>query len=177
MPFLSKLRKGKKDEEDLEETEESLDPGEEEGFLMSTGGQRGASGEVETTATDQENAAQQQAAPDDLLEAAEGGAAPGDVRPYREGQPQIDDMVEAAGGEQPAPAAKSVELQSISVESSDGADDPLMAAFRDSTVASDVGDLTQDIEDISVEELVAELREVRSMLPPTLPGAGDDETG
>jgi hypothetical protein len=47
-----------------------------------------------------------------------------------------------------------------------GADD-LLAAFRDTATDSSVGDLTKEIDDVPIEELLAGLREVRSMLPAT----------
>ena len=52
-------------------------------------------------------------------------------------------------------------------------DDPL-SAFRTTKTASFASGLTKDLEDVTMEEIVAELREVRSMLP-TIGGESSTE--
>ena len=60
-------------------------------------------------------------------------------------------------------------------EDGDGedADDPL-SAFRTTKTASFASDLTKDLDDVTMEEIVTELREVRSMLP-TIGGEAEQE--
>jgi hypothetical protein len=52
------------------------------------------------------------------------------------------------------------------------ADDPL-SLFRSMQVVTEASGLTSDLEDVSVEELLAELREVRSMLPQAPAGGAE----
>ena len=137
------------------------------------------------TAPVAEDAAASEADVDDLLEAAEGeeataegaGAAPvaEDAAASEAGG---DDLLEAAEGREAAEGGEAAAEQESAAEASplyagtpaeeesteETSDDPL-AAFGEVVVESEVADLANELEDVSVEELVELLREVRAMLP------------
>jgi hypothetical protein len=57
-------------------------------------------------------------------------------------------------------------------EETPAGDDPL-SLFRSMQVVTDSSGLTSDMEDVPVEELLAELRELQSMLPQQTPGGAE----
>ena len=121
----------------------------------------------------------------DLLEAAEGGEAATEgagTAPVAEdaaaSEAGGDDLLEAAEGREAAEGGEAAAEQESAAEASplyagtpaeeesteETSDDPL-AAFGEVVVESEVADLANELEDVSVEELVELLREVRAMLP------------
>lgn len=69
--------------------------------------------------------------------------------------------------EEPDAIAPSEEASAPASEEAASGDDPL-ALFRSMQVVTETGGLTEDLEDVSAEDLLAELREVQSMLPPVV---------
>ena len=69
--------------------------------------------------------------------------------------------------EEPVAIAPSEEASAPAAEQAASGDDPL-ALFRSMQVVTETGGLTEDLEDVSAEELLAELRELQSMLPPVV---------
>ncbi len=104
----------------------------------------------------------------DLLEAAEGAGARPAVADAATSESEVDDLLEAAQGG--GAAAEQEEAAPLDVgtpaaeESTEASDDPL-AAFGEVVAESEMSGLVKELEDVSVEELVAELREIRAMLP------------
>jgi len=47
----------------------------------------------------------------------------------------------------------------------DSSVDDLMSAFQDDETHGDLADMTKDLEDVPISDLLAELREIRAMLP------------
>ena len=175
--MLSRFRKNKKDDEGLDD---ALEGGEEEGLLMSTAGKEGA------PAADADEAPASQAAVDELMNSASSGGAASD-------EDAGDDLLDAAAGEagskepgasddllataSQSPAAE--ETPAADLESGgggDGGSDDFLSAFRDTEVESDNSDLLKGIEDITMEEILTEAREVRALFGFTgTPSADEDE--
>ena len=84
------------------------------------------------------------------------------------GESEVDDLLEAAqDGEAAAEQEEANPLDAgtpVDEENTETSDDPL-AAFGEAVVETEDADLLKDLEDVSVEELVTELREIRAMLP------------
>ena len=109
---------------------------------------------------------------DDLMEAAqdEPAAAEGaDVAPGDENAAAsdsgIDDLLEVAqgdgaGAEQEGAAEKEKEKEDPFETGTDA-----LAAFEETEVESEIGDLLKGLEEVSVDELLTDLREIRAMLP------------
>ena len=115
-----------------------------------------------------EDAAPSEPEVDDLLEAAEGTGARPAVADAATSESEVDDLLETAQGG--GAAAEQEEADQLDVgtpaaeESTEASDDPL-AAFGEVVAESEMSGLVKELEDVSVEELVAELREIRAMLP------------
>jgi len=133
--------KGKKDK-DGEDAALAALAAEEAGLLISTGPQW-------------DGAQQEQQAPADASVAGAELADPGE--PSAEAQP--DPGAEPAAAEPAADEPAAAEP---------AADDPL-ALFRAVVADTSAGDLTKEIDDVPMEALMEELREIRSMLPATAP--------
>ncbi len=91
---------------------------------------------------------------DDLLVAAESGG----------GEGEDDDLLAAAQAPSEADENKPEEPAEAGADTDD--DDPL-SAFKDVEVHSDLSDMTKDIEEIAIADLLEYVREVRGMLPAT----------
>jgi hypothetical protein len=76
-----------------------------------------------------------------------------------EDQPPAQDEAAVAGG---APAEFHI---AAADGGSQGAGDDLLAAFREGTHDSEYSALTKEIDDVPIQELLAEARELRAMLP------------
>ncbi len=50
----------------------------------------------------------------------------------------------------------------------------LMSAFQDDETHGDLADITKDLEEVPMADLLAELREIRTTLPPEALGTGED---
>jgi hypothetical protein len=66
----------------------------------------------------------------------------------------------------PADEEPEAEVTSEAADEDPGSDDDPLALFRSMQVVTESSGLAAEIEDIPAEELLAELRELRSMLPP-----------
>ena len=181
MRFLSRFKKGQAEDDAVE----ALEAGEEEGLLMATEGRPRASTEDETAAqaedldsqdtpggaavaADSAGTDQPQAEGGDLR-ATPGGEAASDTANASEPAGLPVDAPAASAEEQPDPTAQATEGESGPGESVADPDDDPLAAFRGAVVESDESYLTKGIEDVPIADLVAEVREVRNMLPPTPP--------
>ena len=123
----------------------------------------------EAVAADEAGANQ---ADDDLLEAAQDEPAVAEVAdaaPEEEkvaaSESDVDDLLEAAqDGEAAAEQQQEEEADPLAAGSAEESDDPL-AAFGDAVVESEDADLLKTLEDVPVEELLTEARELRALLP------------
>ena len=79
-------------------------------------------------------------------------------------------MLEAATSE----PASAVEIEEKPADSDSGGSNDFLSAFRESEEESDVSDLLRNIEDIPMQEILTELREVRELMGITGPVAEDD---
>jgi hypothetical protein len=110
-----------------------------------------AAAEGADAAPEGENAAASESEVDDLLEVAQDGGAGAEQESAADAEPK-EEANPLDGG---APAAE---------ESTEKSDDPL-SAFGEVEEESEIGDLLKGLEEVSAEELVTELREIRAMLP------------
>ena len=83
------------------------------------------------------------------------------------------EVPEPAAGERPAltlvkASADPQDAESSQESPSPVAVDDLLSAFRSTVMESSHGDLTKELDDAPVAELLSELREIRGMLPATL---------
>lgn len=81
-------------------------------------------------------------------------------------EPDAPAVVQVTDASSPA-AAPAEEAAAPAAEEAVPDDDPL-ALFRSMQVVTETGGLTEDLEDVSAEELLTELRELQSMLPPVV---------
>lgn len=175
MPLMSRFLKDKKEDEEPEGTEAELEEGEEAGLFMANSSQQ-----------DQPAAEGSQAEADDLLEASSGEAA----SPGAGSAEQADDLVsetpvptteaEADSSESPRPStAEETEPAAVmnvkTVPASEGATDDLMSAFRGGAAESETSTLMKDLEDVTADELLADMREIMELLGLTLPEIDDSE--
>jgi hypothetical protein len=65
---------------------------------------------------------------------------------------------------EPAEEAPAEEASTAQEEAAAGGDD-VLAMFREATAVTDHADLTKELEEISMDDVLSELREVRGMLP------------
>lgn len=196
--FLSRFLRPGKDEDNLEEIWETLGADAEDGLFMPTGSQRGRpeeEGEPAAEAGDSDalsapeapqgeaatmdlgEGAERQSPPDDPPEAIQTGAPASGPTEAAQGAAAGADQLEAPAGQETAATTGPAEPESSAEEESSGEqdDDPL-SAFRSTAVLSGTSNLTSELEDTPIEELLTGLRETRNMLPPT-PGAADSAAG
>ena len=105
----------------------------------------------------------------------EAGSAPSVDEENNETEPGTltgDDALEVSGLEGEAQettdskeASAEVPAAATNAEDESGADD-LLAAFQDDETHGDLTDITKDLEDVPIADLLAELREIRATLPP-----------
>ena len=188
MPFLSKFRKNKKDAEKAEAPLEKLDDVEEEGLLVST--DVAAQPAAEPARPSLEQPADEPEAPDKaetpgivpddpMAEAASAGeSAPATANGPAEPANDVDPMP-AALGDQSTPAGDAAPADGaggadpvVARESEDSGSSDALGLFRDADVESESSGFTQYVEDISIEDLMKELRELRNML--SAPADADD---
>ncbi len=107
---------------------------------------------------------------DDLMEAAqdEPAAAEGaDVAPGDENAAAsdsgIDDLLEVAQGDGAGAEQEGAAEKEKEDPFETGTD--ALAAFEETEVESEIGDLLKGLEEVSVDELLTDLREIRAMLP------------
>lgn len=154
MPLMSRFRKDKQDDEDpLAGIEEEAEE-EEEGLFMSTkltpGGAPSDEGEAGEDDVDGDV--------EDLLETAraEDAAIAQDVAPDAEDADAGEGSEEAAGdGGGDGPVIQTAAASPV---------DDALSLFRAEASTSDIGELTKHVEDVPIEELLAELRELRALL-------------
>jgi len=154
MSFMSRFLKSgkeKEEEEDLEDAELIGDL-EDEGLLVSTGPVRA------------QPAAEEAAGPEDELLAAA-------AQPATVGEAEAQAELAAAAADEPAAVADApaepepaVEAEPEKVEESSENDDDPLALFRTSATETKASGLTSEVEDVPVEDLVADLREIRELL-------------
>lgn len=80
---------------------------------------------------------------------------------------------EAEETAEPDEAAAETPTAAAPEEEKSNADD-LLAAFADDEVEGDLVDITKDLEDVPMADLLAELREIRTTLPPEALTSGED---
>ena len=148
--------------------------------------------QAEATAGPQE-VTQPRAETDDELETAESSAdgsapeGPEDLEAAGQAQADAEEAKVAASGSSAAATADSAQSSADTVggsaeqasakgEEGSGAEDDLLSAFRNVGPVTGATELTKEIEDVPIDGLLAELREIRSMLPPT-PAADGSEAG
>lgn len=152
---MSLLRRNKKnEEEEIETADDMLDDGEAGSMFMS------ASGTPEAAAPESEESDVEGDEADPAAAEAVDGLVPDEELP--EGEP-------AAEGEGDAADKTQVEVQTVS----GGGEDDALALFGEVAGHSGLGDLAEDLEEMSIEELMADLREVRGMLPAVSVDADD----
>ncbi len=174
MKMLSRFRKGKKS--DGADSQAVADP-DEEGLLMPTapaqpsadrGGDSQADVDAMPAAAESGGGGEGEApaAPaeedDDLLAAAESGGDGGEGEASAAPAEEDDDLLAAAE----APTAAD-EVKPEEAAKDDAAEDDLLSAFKVEEVHSDLADLTKDIEEVAMTDLLDQLRDVRGMLPAT----------
>ena len=175
MPIMSRFRKDKKDDEEPDGTEAELEEGEEAGLFMANSSQQ-----------DQPAAEGGQAEADDLLEASSGEAA----SPGAGSAEQTDDLVsetpaptteaEADSSESPRPSTAeetkpAAPMNVKTVAASEGATDDLMSAFRSGPAESEASALMKEIEEVTADKLLTDMREIMELLGLTLPEIDDSE--
>lgn len=189
MSLISRLQKLILNEEPSEEMEVTMEEGEQDGLFMATG--------REPAGSPRENEQAIEGLDSDTLglaDASQGDAAKGapEARRPRTG---TGDSPEGAGEELAASAAEAVEdLEAMAQPQADtdagqvaasgesgeeqegpaAKKDDLMSMFRATARTSGMTDLTKEIEDVPIDRLLSELREVHGMLPSTT-GADDGE--
>lgn len=164
--MLSRFKKNKKDEGSLDASE-TLEE-EDEGLFMSAGEQDGA-----TTSDDGASAGMASQPPDVLQDSALEDAQPS----AEEG----DNNLAAPATPSPESSAENEEADTEEAGSEDGSassggGDDLLSAFRDAEAMSDTSGLLKGVEDVSMDEILAELREVREMMGITEPAADDSRS-
>jgi hypothetical protein len=181
---MSRFRKDKKDDEEPDGTEAELEEGEEAGLFMASNPQQ-----------DEPAAEGGQAEADDLIAASPGEAAsPGSgsaeqAEDLVSGTPVPTTEVEADSSESPRPSiagettpaadadetTPTTEIKVKTVPASEGATDDLMSAFRSGPAESEATGLMKEIEDVSMDELLADMREIVELLGLTVPEVDDSE--
>jgi len=169
------------DHDTVDPMEESLAFDEEEGLLLPTVSGPRSSVEGAVVVPEQVDASDDPAplaapeqdtqdvtvdATDEAEPALENGVLPDDPAAETEAP-------EPAAGERPAltlvkASADPQDAEASQESPSPAAVDDLLSAFRSTVVESSHGDLTKELDDAPVAELLSELREIRGMLPATL---------
>jgi len=156
MRLLSRLRKST---EDGQQDDPALSPDgvdeEDEGLLMPTS---------PTSSADSADASSAQSA---LPRAIDADTDSGEDDPSLE----LDSSGEAAEAETPLIGAEDAptETEEPAVEEAAATDDddPLSAFTSDTVVSTELNALTDSVEDVSIADLVEQVREIRAMLPAT----------
>ncbi len=157
MPLMSRFRKDHKADDDPLDGMQDAEEEEEEGLFMPTKPGLEGAGLGQGPAV-QEGAGET----DELLETSPVESLPLDpAEPSTEGSTDPDEEEEAVEGGGPE-----VQIVPAGAEGSGQSGDDPLALFRASAAESGLGDLTGEIEDVPVDELLAELRELRAMLVP-----------
>ena len=141
MPLFGSKKKNKERGADIEAPEE-------DGLFMARGSEASASEAAAAPSLDGEDGESDPAAltGDDVTDLSAG-----------DGEAQETPGLEEVAAETPAAAAKEEDKSST---------DDLLAAFQDDDTHGDLTDITKDLEDVPMAELLAELREIRATLPP-----------
>ena len=191
MPLLSRFGKGKKNEEASEPLEQNEE--EEEGLLIATDARQSAPETGESVpVAGSDGAPEPEVVEDELFAAAQASApaaAPGDAEAAEASldadaeessaeAPTGSDSLDAEVGDDLLEASAEVSTESASsgadplTGGSGGGGDGSLDLFRDIEEESDLSHLLEGIEEIPIDELLAELREVQAMLGPA---PADDE--
>ena len=189
MPFMSRFRKPKKDDDVLEGIDAALDEDEEAVLLMPIGSRPGAlladagvpadtpdAGTLTSADTQPADgeASQPQAMEDDLMATIQTGETAPSPGPEPSDAGAASDLVNDASEAQPLDAGGTqVQTVKIDEESSGVNMDDLLSAFRDDATTGHASALTAGLEDVPMRELLTGLREVRSLLGS--PVASEDE--
>ena len=172
MPLLSRFKKGKASSDD----EALADVEEDEGLLIATGDQQDGSEaqpdqeEAPEAALAESPAAGEENAPDEQADAEE--AAAEEAAAEEAAAEEADVSKEVAEDSSPDAA----DAQAETDEGEGAAEDDLLSAFREADTVTEYGDLTKDIEDIPITQLLEDARELRSMLP-NVEGEGEASGG
>lgn len=140
---------GSKKKQDDDEAPVGVDIGaaEEDGLLMSTA----------AAAPEKGGGAPLKSVPVD--------AAAVDMPNQPVGEEEGDDEPPADEGEEGGSSEEAPANFAVQVESGDATDD-LLAVFKDGAAHGETAELTKDLDDIPIQDLLMELREIRSQLPP-----------
>ena len=169
--FISRFRKPKSDEESVDGADAMLSEGEDEGLLMATSlqSERPAN---KTRSEEPSLSAEAPSSPESALDAEAGMldeldlAAQEDKPLPEEPSDPLDSAqtmtLEPAGDLQNVESGASAEEQADPLAAG-GADDAF-SLFRDAVAESENTDLTRDLEDIPISEILADLREIRQLL-------------
>ena len=157
--FISRFLKHKSDEEAIEETATILSDGEDEGLFMATSiqGERPA---LETPAAEPSVPAE---APSSIgSDLGPEASVSDDAGPASSEEPAAAETM-APEPEEASSGPNTGEVVQASPPAPGGGDDAL-SMFRDAVVENENTDLTKELEDVPVGELLAELREIRKLL-------------
>ena len=179
MPIMSRFRKDKKDDEEPDGSEAELGEDEEAGLFMASSSQE-----------DESAAKEGQAEADDLIAASPGAGSAAQAEDLVAGTPAPTTEEEADSSESPRPSIAgettpaadadetppATELNVKTVPASEGATDDLMSAFRSGPAESEASGLMKEIEDVPIDELLADMREIMEILGLTLPEVEEEES-
>lgn len=143
---------GKKKKDEKKEQGSDIEAPEEDGLLMA----RGSAAPAPEAAADT---------------SVEGGDSEPDLEAATE-----DDAVDLSaldGDLEETPEQAETPTAAVEAEEKSNADD-LLSAFEDDDSGGDLKDITKDIEDVPIADLLAELREIRTTLPPDALETGQD---
>lgn len=136
------------------ETGKDIEAAEEDGLLMSTAGvQPEAPAEPAPAPPPRPVVEEEPLNADDEISDAAAAALAG-------GEEEEEEAAQDNGNVEPAEPARF----SVSAESEEG-DDNILSMFTDQESYGELAELTKDIDDVSMSDLLAELREIRSALP------------
>ncbi len=159
MRLLSRFKKGN-DEGSEDGADASLaDVSEDEGLLMPTG----AAAEPGTASAKPDLRTQQSALP----RAIDAESASSEVEPSL--APEADALDAELADEAAEPESPLAEADELANEPpvEEAADDDPLSAFEVGVVSTELTSLTEGIEDVPINELAEQLREIRAMLPAT----------
>ena len=175
MPLMSRFRKDKKDDAEAAGTDAGLEEDKDAGLFMASSSQ-----------PDQPAAEAAPAEADDLLEASSGETASPEAGSDEQAEdsasetpsPTTED--EAGASESPRPSTAEETTPAAdpivkTVAASEGATDDLMSAFRNVGDEVEASGLMKEVEDVSIDELLADMREIVELLGLTVPAADDSE--
>jgi len=137
---------------------------EDEGLLMATGGETGAKAvslPSAPTAAEPDAEAGNDIDDDDLSDAAAAALA------------AAADVPDGAGVVGEDGAAEAPKLTLVKASAEESSEDDLLSMFKDSESYGELADLIKDLEDVPAADLLAELREIRGVLPPDVLAEGE----